>query len=378
MSIHEEKIRQINQEAPLTDVHAHPSVKAFIFRRNLWRHYCSGKTLNPMASRSDFKSLKKGDVGVIWASHFLPQRGFFKDCIWIRLSAKLFLPGYSRLVKGPFMPHLLKMMDRFEREVNRKPGLIEVAGSAADVTRISDSGKIAVVHTVEGAHVLDGDIGNLDILAQRGVALLTLSHFYPNDVASHVHAMPKNMFIRKICKFNFQTEGDPPLTDFGKEVLKKMSQLNMIVDLAHCSPKARAAIYGELASDRPVVATHMGVTKYHPHPYNLDDDDIREISNRGGAVGIMFMSSTLDQTNPKKGLPAIWKTIEHIHKVADSWDHIMLGTDFDGFTDPPDDVYKASQLGKVTGMLLEQGVEEANVKKIIGQNAQRVLKKGWQ
>ena len=100
-------------------------------------------------------------------------------------------------------------------------------------------------------------------------------------------------------------------------------------------------------------------------------------SRRQGAIGIMFMSSTLDQTNPKKGLPAVWKTIEHIHMVTNSWDHIMLGTDFDGFTDPPDDVYNASHLGKVTGLLLEQGVEEANVKKIIGQNALRVLKKGW-
>ena len=66
-----------------------------------------------------------------------------------------------------------------------------------------------------------------------------------------------------------------------------------------------------------------------------------------------------------------------MHHVTGSFDHVALGTDFDGFTDPPDDVRDASQLGKVTRMLLERGVRETDVRKILGGNAQRVLERGW-
>ena len=69
--------------------------------------------------------------------------------------------------------------------------------------------------------------------------------------------------------------------------------------------------------------------------------------------------------------------MEHIHEVTGSWDHVVLGTDFDGFTDPPDDVQDASQVGKVTQMMLDKGVPEADVKKVLGGNAQRVLELGW-
>lgn len=313
---------------------------------------------------------------MIWASHFLPQKQLFSDCFWLRLMGRL-LPTYSKLTKGSFMERLLEMMDRLEHEIKRKPDFIEIARSADDIKRIRTEGKIAVVQTVEGAHMLDGDVNNLDILAKHGVALLTLNHFYPNNVASHVDAIPKDMFIRKICKFDFQTKGHPPLTEFGLEVLRKMNNLRMIVDVSHCSPEARAAIYNEIKSERPIVASHAGVAKYNPHPYNLEDDDIREIARHGGAVGVFFMSSVLDRTNPKKGLSAIWRTIEHIHNVTNTWDFVMLGTDFDGFTDPPNDVWDASQFGAVTKMFLEQGLAEDDVKKIIGQNAQRVLKSGW-
>jgi microsomal dipeptidase-like Zn-dependent dipeptidase len=76
-------------------------------------------------------------------------------------------------------------------------------------------------------------------------------------------------------------------------------------------------------------------------------------------------------------LSALWQTLEHIHDVTNSWDHIMIGTDFDGFTDPPDDITDASQMGNFTKMLLEHGLEETAIMKILGGNAQRILEHGW-
>ena len=85
----------------------------------------------------------------------------------------------------------------------------------------------------------------------------------------------------------------------------------------------------------------------------------------------------MDREHPNEGLESIWKTIEHIHDVAGSWDHVVLGTDFDGFTDPPDDLRDYSSMGRVTRMLLERGVPEPDISKILGGNAQRVLEAGW-
>ena len=376
-SVATDQVRRLHSEAPFTDVHVHPSMKAWMFGRNLWRHYCSGKSWNPFASRSDFKMLTKGGVGVIWAAHYIPERPLFEDCLPAKIAAALLVPDSSRLFEGDLFQRLNEMMDALEREVGRKPEMAEVAKSAADVRRIRGEGKIAVVHTVEGGHVLGDDIDRLNELARRGVAMLTLTHFYPNGLASHVDGIPKDMFIRKLCDFDFGAGGQPPLTDFGRAVLRKLRTTPMLVDISHCTPQARKAIYDELGGVRPIIASHVGVKEFRDDPYNLSDDEIHQIAGTGGAVGVIFLTYWLDAAHPKKGLGAICDTIEHIHKITGSWDHIVLGTDFDGFTDPPDDVKDASKVGKVTGTLLERGVPEDGIKKILGGNAQRLLEIGW-
>jgi membrane dipeptidase len=372
-----DQTKRLHQRAPLTDVHVHPSLKAYLFKRNLWRHFWSGKAWDPFSSRSDFKMLEKGGLGVIWAAHYLPERELFSDCRLIRYAASLFVPDFRRLVEGSLFERTLEMMSALEREIGRRPDRVELARSAADVIRIREHGKLAVVHAIEGSHILEGNLDNLEALADRGVAMLTLAHFYPNGVAAHVDGLPEGMFIRKLCGFEFGAGGSPPLTDFGRALLGRLKALPMLVDVTHCTPEARAAVYAELGGERPLMASHVGVARHNRNPYNLGDEEIREIARSGGAVGVIFMTYWLDSSHPKDGLASIWKTIEHVHNVTGSWDHIVLGSDFDGFTDPPDDLRDSSSMGRVTGMLLERGVPEDDVMKILGGNAQRVLQAGW-
>lgn len=153
-------------------------------------------------------------------------------------------------------------------------------------------------------------------IGSRGVAMLTLCHFYENGLASQVVAIPEDYAITKYFKLN-------------------------------------------------------------PDAYNLADDEIREIARSGGGIGLIFMNYWLDRTHPANGLSALWQTLEHIHNATNSWDHIMIGTDFDGFTDPPDDVTDSSQMGNFTKMLLDHGLDETAILKILGGNAQRILEKGW-
>jgi membrane dipeptidase len=369
-------IAQLHREAPLTDIHAHPSLKAYLFRRNLWRHYRSGTTFNPFSTRSDFRMLTRGGVGVLWDALHLPERELFK-CRWLRLAGMFVLPAYRKLVRGSPFARLVEMASAMEREIARRPALVERAVTAADVRRIRQLGKIAVVHTVEGTHVLEGDPGNLEKLATRGVAMITLSHFFENGVAEQTVGIPRNHVLNVFCRYDLGWSHATPLTDFGKAVLQQMAQLRMLVDVAHCTPRARAAVFQELDSSRPVLASHVGAHAVHADPYNLADDEISHLAARGGVIGVIFMTHWLDPAEPNEGLGAIWRTIEHVHRVTGSFDHVALGTDFDGFTDPPDDVRDASHMGKVTHMLLEHGVSDGDVRKILGGNAQQVLERGW-
>lgn len=375
MSDRHDVVARLHREAPLTDVHAHPSLKAYLFGRNLWRHYGSGGAFNPFASRTDFPSLDRGGVGIVWAAHYVPEAEIFRDC-WLAGVAARLSGAYGRLAHGTPLDRLHAMVAALEREIARAPNQAEVARSVADLDRIRAGRKIAVVHTVEGAHVLHGDPERIGDLAAAGVALITLTHFYANGLAANVDGIPRGMWLRKACSFDFGLDG-PALTETGREVLAAMTRHRVIVDVSHCTPAARAAIYSELDSGRPIMASHVGVQRLNPDPYNLADDEIREIARRGGAVGVIFMPYWLSAARPTNGLDAICDTMEHIHAITGSWDHVMIGTDFDGFTDPPDDVPDASALPRLTQALLDRGVPEDDLRKILGGNARRVLECGW-
>lgn len=390
------EIERLHDEAPLTDVHAHPSLKAFLFRRNLWRHYKSGAAFNPFSSRSDFQMLRKGRVGVLWAGHYIPERQLFKDCFLLRTAAFFLTSAYTKLTKGSIFERLLQMMDALERELERDPDRVELARSVLDIDRIRSEGKIAVVHTVEGAHALEGEPDRLRVLAERGVAMLTLNHFYRNGVGSQVDAMPADMAITRLCSFRFDAGEPPHLTDFGREVLRVLAQVRMIVDVTHCTAEARAEIFAEIGRRRPIVVSHVGVKALNPDPYNLGDEEIGEIAASGGVIGVILMPYWLDRERGKRrhgggrtggrrggktdalsGVGQVVATMEHIRRVTGSWDHAVIGTDFDGFTEPPEDLKDASRLGIITRELLNRGIGEDDVRKILGGNARRVLEAGW-
>lgn len=382
MSNQSEVAARIDRDAPLTDVHAHPSLKAFLFRRNLWRHYSSGWTFNPFASRTDFKMLTKGHVGVLWAAHYLPERQIFERCFVARAASWLLAPGASRIMKHRPFQALTEMLDEMEVEVGRKPERTELARSPADVKRIRADGKIAVVHAVEGTHALEREIDNLGVLARRGVAMVTLTHFYPNGVAMPTNAIPPGMIPKWLCNIIPKLDAGQGLTAFGRSVVENVLELGMLVDVTHCNERSRRDVYDLIGTRSPIVASHVGVRSLMDDPYNLAEDELRTIAASGGAVGIIFYNHWLSDTAPSvpgldPGLANVWRTAKAIHDATGSWDHVMLGTDFDGFTDPIDDAEDSSRMPRVTQMFLRMGVPEADVRKIVGGNAQRLLEAGW-
>lgn len=368
----------------LTDIHAHPAMNAFLWDRDLRRHYWTGDTFNPLASLTDFKMLKKGGVKVLWSSLHIPESEYF-ECRLIRLAAH-FTGGGRALLKLSAWECLLMMMGEMERQVARAGDRFEVALSNADLDRVVKAGKTAIVHTVEGGHVLgaglaegdlEGRLARLDQLARRGVASLTVAHLFPNDLAGHAEGIPASQHTF-LCPLDSKVDLEVGLTPTGRTVVERMVELKMVPDVTHCTPKARKEIYELVAGRTPVIASHIGVHSMNPVPYNLTEEDVRAIAASDGVVGVIFMPYWLDESHPGPGLEAIWQTMDTVRQWSGgSWQHVAIGTDFDGFTDPADDCSNEGELPLVREMLEDKRVAEEDVKAILGGNARHVLRKGW-
>jgi microsomal dipeptidase-like Zn-dependent dipeptidase len=372
-------------EPGLTDIHAHPAMNAWLWDRNLRRHYWTGTAFDPLASLTDFKMLEKGEVKVLWSALHIPEHAYF-DCWILRLLAHLFRGGRMLLHDTPWQC-LLSQMAEMEEQVAASEHF-ELARSNDEFDRVVAAGHTAIVHTVEGGHVLGADLEPDDIaghlerlvqLADHGVAALTLAHLFPNDLAGHVDAIPLQEHKIFLCKtLDAKVEPDKALTPTGAALVDKMVDLRMIVDVAHCTPNARDQVYSIVNNRAPVIASHVGVQTMNSAPYNLRESDVRAIKASGGVAGVIFMPYWLVEKDTGPGLDAIWKTMKQIHDWSGgTWDHVAIGTDFDGFTDPPDDCDSEGQLPKVEKLLADNGVTGADAAGVLGGNARRVLRSGW-
>ncbi|MEA2310344.1 MAG: rane dipeptidase, partial [Solirubrobacteraceae bacterium] len=308
----------------LTDVHAHPAMNAFLWDRDLRRHYCSGRTFNPLASLSDFKMLEQGGVKVLWSSLHVPEPPFF-GCFLVNVAAHL-TSGGRALLKLDSWACLLREMDEMERQVGRAGDRFALARSNAELDAALAAGRTAIVHTVEGGHVLSaglaaddvgGRLARLGRLADRGVASLTLAHLFPNDLAGHAEAIPAaertiKLGPIRLCRFDTGVDPSRGLTPAGRAVVERMVELRMVPDVTHCTRVARQEVYDLVAGRVPVVASHVGVQTMNDVEYNLDEADVRAIAATGGVVGVIFMPYWLDKADPGPGLDAIWRTMDAI------------------------------------------------------------------
>jgi membrane dipeptidase len=155
-----------------------------------------------------------------------------------------------------------------------------------------------------------------------------------------------------------------------------MVDLGMMIDISHCTPAARKRVFQIVGNRSPLLATHVGAYGINPDPYNLKDWEIKAIANTGGVVGVIFMNYWLMPHETKRGLNFIAHTIDRFVKVG-GIEHVGVGTDFDGFTDPPDDLPDASSLYKLTQRLVAEEYSSEAIGKIWGGNALRALRDGW-
>ena len=290
----------------------------------------------------------------------------------------------------------LQLIDAMYGVLNKYPDRIELARNAADLERIVASGKLAALMGIEGGHAIQNDLALLRMFHRLGVSYMTLTHSNTNDWADS--STDKARW--------------GGLNDFGRQVVREMNRLGMLVDVSHVSEDTVMDVLE--VSTKPVIASHSSCLALCNHPRNLSDKALKAIAQKGGVIGINFFSGFVDQKyldamnamqndilatiNEKKqiapedldrvaaerlkllddpGIPRppfarILDHIDHAVKIA-GIDHVGIGSDLDMIPTPAG-MNDVSDMPKITKGLLERGYKEADIRKILGGNFLRVLR----
>lgn len=203
--------------------------------------------------------------------------------------------------------------------------------------------------SIEGLQDIEGKLANLDRLHAAGFRMAGLAHFFDNEVAGSMHGIRKG-----------------GLTPLGRQVVRRMEALGMIVDVAHSSHQAVGEVLA--MATRPVVSSHGGVQATCKVNRNLTDDEIRGIARTGGLVGIGYWDAAVCSTAPAE----IARAIAHVRDLV-GIDHVALGSDYDGAVTTG---FDTSQLVAVTQALVDRGFSADEVRKVMGGNLIRLLRVG--
>jgi len=199
---------------------------------------------------------------------------------------------------------------------------------------------------IEGGHCLEGDIDKLDLLYHEGVRMLGPTHFFDNELGGSAHGITKD-----------------GLTDFGKQVIDRMNQLGMVIDLAHASPRMIDDIL--IRTKNRVLVSHTGVKGTMDNSRNLSDEHILKIAQMGGLIGVAYFKGAVNSASAQ-GIVEAMKYIKYLAGAA----CIALGSDYDGNITAPFDV---TGLPLLVQEMIIQGFSEEEIKSIMGGNIKRFM-----
>ena len=258
--------------------------------------------------------------------------------------------GWPRRTFGSLTERMLHQAARLDR-LAEEDGHLILLRTRDDLDRLlarrtDDPRWTGALLGIEGAHALDRPSA-LDESFTAGVRLIGLAHFFDNDFAGSAHGAGKG-----------------GLTARGRALVAEMEHRGIVVDLAHASETTIGDVLS--MARRPPVVSHTGVKATCNNARNLSDDQLRAVATAGGVVGIGDWPTAVCGDTPA----AIARAIRHAVTVAGD-DHVALGSDFDGAVPAP---FDTSRLDTLTQAMLDVGLTEGTVQKILGTNAIRVLR----
>jgi len=296
----------------------------------------------------------------------------------------VFFAVFAGGLGGPIGPaqEARRQIRRLHDTAQRHTEEIAVSTTADDIRRAKTHGRLAMLIGIEGGHLIEDDLDILNEFHHDGATYLTLTHALHTNWADssgvHEALAPRH----------------GGLTDFGREVIREMNGLGMMVDVSHVSD---ATFWNVLeTSTAPVLATHSSCRAVAPHRRNLSDEMIRALAACGGSVQINFAAAFLDPHHPPldtvkvrewfaAGGPSSRKVTTHVtpfERLVDHVDHALqlvgpdhvgIGSDFDGVPALPEGMEDCAKLPRLTAALFQRGYGEADLAKVLGGNVLRIM-----
>ena len=252
------------------------------------------------------------------------------------------------LAKGTHLQYALDGLGFFLREAAHSSEEVVIVRRAADITGAHEQGKLAAVLAIENTDALDQSIYTLSAFYEIGVRSLTVTHS-----------------TRSWAADGCEVENGGGLTAFGKSAIAEMNRLGMLVDVSHLNDRG---FWDTLEhSTAPVMATHSCCRALCNHPRNLTDDQLKALAASGGVVALTFVPQFIDDSAPT--IDGLIDHIEHAVQMA-GIGHVALGSDFDGGGTLVEDVTTYSQIAE---LLLQRGLAEDDVRRVLGANHLRIL-----
>jgi len=308
------------------------------------------------------------------------------------LNALFFSIYMSGTVTGPkAVNDAIERIAAVHRLAEEMPDQVALCVTADEVRKAHKQGKIAALMGMEGGHMINNSLAILRMYAELGVRYLTLTHSVNTDWADSSGDQPKHN----------------GLTDFGKEVVRELNRLGVMVDISHVADKT---FWDAMAiSKAPMVASHSSCRAISGHARNMTDDMIKALAAKAGVIQINYLDQFIDDDlfkysqkaqplmrelqqkypgrenadkrreevakqfgpAPKASWEKIVEHIDHAVKLV-GVDHVGLGSDFDGGSMPVG-MEDCTQLPKITEALMKKGYSAADIRKILGENTLRLL-----
>jgi membrane dipeptidase len=263
----------------------------------------------------------------------------------------------------------LEQIDIAKQVFVRYPDVFEETLTPDAALRAFRAGKIASVMGMEGGHAIENSLGALRAFFELGARYMTLTHSSNIDWADSGTDTPVH-------------DG---LTEFGKEVVREMNRLGMIVDLSHTSP---ATMNDALeVTEVPVIFSHSSARALVEHGRNVPDEILRRLPDNGGIVMVTFVPGFINAAvrdwqalpeeqrsrtdEPRASLSDVADHIDHIRRVAGA-DHVGIGGDFDGISSVPTGLEDVSTYPALFAELSRRGWSEEDLRKLAGENVLRV------
>ena len=366
---------------PVVDLHAHPALKSCLFKTRFWKAHHPPAGYFPLAMCVDLDALLHGGVKTLLCTTYVPERELFQDVWPLGLLAKVY-PRAKHIATAPpdqLMREWLDATEAMIAETRRLRGdVIELARTHADLERITRQGKICMLHAIEGAHQLNGNLDLVDYLYERGVCLMVVPHLYPNEAGGCVDLLSGYKVARCLGWFSPKYQNDAGLSPWGHQLVEKLLDVGIIVDPTHGSPELRKqviALARKHPKQRPVVMSHVYLPASHQSPKAPGPEEIRAIADTGGVVGMMMVYYRGPQNRGLTGIEVVMQSIDHLVRHGGE-DVVAIGSDFDGFTIVPRDLKSPRDYANLRQTMLGR-YSESQVTKFLSGNAERVLRAGW-